>query len=139
MTDAQTTTTTAPVLIKKPVTSADFRNNAEFAHAAVVKATDAYNVAVAAFNRAQELENVGAGTRITFNEGKGEKAEVLTGQVITRLESGAYQVLVQFVGAAAKLVVVKPADIVHVTADTTISEVAPVEPSEGELDTSHVG
>lgn len=134
MSEVQTTAATVLTQIKKPVTSADYRNNAEFAHAVVTKATEAYNVAVAAFNRAQELENVGAGTRITFNSGKGEKAEVLTGQVITRLDNGNYQVLVQFVGAPAKLVDVKPAEILHVTADTAISEVAPEPTPESDAD-----
>lgn len=102
-------------LVKKPVTVADFKNNAEFYHAAALKATATYNEALTSYNRAVELENVGAGTVITFNEGKGEKAEVLTGSVITRLAAG-YQVLVQYVGAAARLLVVKPADIVNVAA-----------------------
>lgn len=111
-------------LIKRPVTSADFKANAEYFHAAAIKANEAYNVAAAAFNRAQELENVGSGTQITFNFGKGEKAEVLTGQVIIRLDNGNYQVLVQFVGAPAKLVDVKPADILHIIAEQTDEEKA---------------
>lgn len=102
----------AQTLIKKPVTAADFRNNAEVLHAVVITATENYNAAVAAFNKAVELENVGAGSIVTFNEGKGDKAEVLSGQVITKLESGEYQVLVQFVGGPAKLSTVKPAAIV---------------------------
>ena len=117
MSEAQTSAVVL-TLIKRPVTSADFKANAEFYHAAAVKANEAYNVAAAAFNRAQELENVVAGTQITFNEGKGEKAEVLTGKVITRLDNGTYQVLVQYVGAPARLVIVKPVDIVHITVDT---------------------
>lgn len=111
MSEAQATTLT---LIRKPVTAADFKHNAEFHHAVVVKATDAYNVAVGEYNRAVELENVTAGVNVTFNEGKGEKAEQLSGQVITRLDTGAYQVLVQYVGGPAKLSVVKPVDIVAI-------------------------
>lgn len=121
MSEAQTAAVVL-TLIKRPVTSADFKANAEFYHAAAVKANEAYNVAAAAFNRAQELENVIAGTQVTFNEGKGEKAEVLTGKVITRLDTGAYQVLVQYVGAPARLVIVKPADIVHITVETEAVE-----------------
>lgn len=121
MSEAQATT-----LIRKPLTAADFKHNAEFHHAAVVKATDAYNVAVGEYNRAVELENVTAGVNVTFNEGKGEKAEQLSGQVVTRLETGAYQVLVQFVGGPAKLSVVKPADIVaiHKPVVEQVSELA---------------
>lgn len=110
MPEAQTATT----LIRKPVSAADFKQNAEVLHAAVVKATEAYNAAVLEYNRAVELENITAGIQITFNEGKGEKAETLTGQVITRLDNGTYQVLVQFVGGPAKLSVVKPADVVAI-------------------------
>lgn len=111
---SQAQTATVATLIRKPVSAADFKNNAEVLHAAVVKATDAYNVAVQDYNRAVELENITSGIQITFNEGKGEKAEVFTGQVITRLDNGTYQVLVQFVGGPAKLSVVKPVDIVAV-------------------------
>jgi len=83
-------------------------------HAAVVKATDAYNVAVQEYNRAVELENITSGISITFNEGKGDKAETLSGRVITRLDNGTYQVLVEFVGGPAKLSTVKPADVVAI-------------------------
>ena len=106
--------TTAATLIRKPVTAADFKQNAEVLHAAVVKATDAYNVAVQEYNRAVELENITSGISITFNEGKGDKAETLSGRVITRLDNGTYQVLVEFVGGPAKLSTVKPADVVAI-------------------------
>ena len=111
---SQAQTATVATLIRKPVSAADFKQNAEVLHAAVVKATDAYNVAVQEYNRAVELENITSGIQITFNEGKGEKAETLTGQVITRLDNGTYQVLVQFVGGPAKLSVVKPVDVVAI-------------------------
>lgn len=111
---SQAQTTTVATLIRKPVSAADFKQNAAVLHAAVVKATDAYNVAVQDYNRAVELENITSGIQITFNEGKGEKAETLTGQVITRLDNGTYQVLVQFVGGPAKLSVVKPVDVVAI-------------------------
>lgn len=111
MSEAQATTLT---LIRKPVTAADFKQNAEFHHAAVVKATDAYNVAVGEYNRAVSLENITAGVNVSFNEGKGETATVTSGQVITRLENGQYQVLVQYVGGPAKLSTVKPVDIVAI-------------------------
>ena len=39
------------------------------------------------YNRAMELENITSGISITFNEGKGEKAETLSGRVITRLDN----------------------------------------------------
>lgn len=107
-------TTTVATLIRKPVTAADFKQNAEVLHAAVVKATDAYNVAVQEYNRAVELENITSGISITFNEGKGDKAETLSGRVITRLDNGTYQVLVEFVGGPAKLSTVKPADVVAI-------------------------
>lgn len=106
--------TTVATLIRKPVTAADFKQNAEVLHAAVVKATDAYNVAVQEYNRAVELENITSGISITFNEGKGDKAETLSGRVITRLDNGTYQVLVEFVGGPAKLSTVKPADVVAI-------------------------
>lgn len=99
-------------LIKKPVTAADFLNNAEVLRVIAIAATERYNEAVAAHNKAIELENVGAGSVVTFSEGKGDKAEVLSGQVITKLESGEYQVLVQFVGGPAKLSTVKPSAII---------------------------
>lgn len=111
MSEVQTTVAT---LIRKPVTAADFKHNAEVLHAAVVKATDAYNVAVQEYNRAVELENITSGISITFNEGKGDKAETLSGRVITRLDNGTYQVLVEFVGGPAKLSTVKPADVVAI-------------------------
>lgn len=111
MSEVQTTVAT---LIRKPVTAADFKQNAEVLHAAVVKATDAYNVAVREYNRAVELENITSGISITFNEGKGDKAETLSGRVITRLDNGTYQVLVEFVGGPAKLSTVKPADVVAI-------------------------
>lgn len=111
MSEVQTTVAT---LIRKPVTAADFKQNAEVLHAAVVKATDAYNVAVQEYNRAVELENITSGISITFNEGKGDKAETLSGRVITRLDNGTYQVLVEFVGGPAKLSTVKPADVVAI-------------------------
>lgn len=111
---SQAQTATVATLIRKPVSAADFKQNAEVLHAAVVKATDAYNVAVQDYNRAVELENITSGIQITFNEGKGAKAETLTGQVITRLDNGTYQVLVQFVGGPAKLSVVKPVDVVAI-------------------------
>ena len=111
MSEVQTTTAT---LIRKPVTAADFKQNAEVLHAAVVKATDAYNVAVQEYNRTVELENITSGISITFNEGKGDKAETLSGRVITRLDNGTYQVLVEFVGGPAKLSTVKPADVVAI-------------------------
>lgn len=104
-------TTAVATLIRKPVSAADFKQNAEVLHAAVVKATDAYNVAVQEYNRAVELENITSGISITFNEGKGDKAETLSGRVITRLDNGTYQVLVEFVGGPAKLSTVKPADV----------------------------
>lgn len=107
-------TTAIATLIRKPVTAADFKHNAEVLHAAVVKATDAYNVAVQEYNRAVELENITSGISITFNEGKGDKAETLSGRVITRLDNGTYQVLVEFVGGPAKLSTVKPADVVAI-------------------------
>lgn len=107
-------TTAVATLIRKPVTAADFKQNAEVLHAAVVKATDAYNVAVQEYNRAVELENITSGISITFNEGKGDKAETLSGRVITRLDNGTYQVLVEFVGGPAKLSTVKPADVVAI-------------------------
>lgn len=109
MSEVQTTVAT---LIRKPVSAADFKQNAEVLHAAAVKATDAYNVAVQEYNRAVELENITSGISITFNEGKGDKAETLSGRVITRLDNGTYQVLVEFVGGPAKLSTVKPADVV---------------------------
>lgn len=102
----------AATLIKKPVTAADFLNNAEVLRVIAIAATERYNEAVAAHNKAIELENVGAGSVVTFSEGKGDKAEVLSGQVITKLESGEYQVLVQFVGGPAKLSTVKPSAII---------------------------
>lgn len=111
MSEVQTTVAT---LIRKPVSAADFKQNAEVLHAAVVKATDAYNVAVQEYNRAVELENITSGISITFNEGKGDKAETLSGRVITRLDNGTYQVLVEFVGGPAKLSTVKPADVVAI-------------------------
>ena len=107
-------TTAVATLIRKPVSAADFKQNAEVLHAAVVKATDAYNVAVQEYNRAVELENITSGISITFNEGKGDKAETLSGRVITRLDNGTYQVLVEFVGGPAKLSTVKPADVVAI-------------------------
>ena len=60
-------TTAVATLIRKPVTAADFKQNAEVLHAAAVKATDAYNVAVQEYNRAVELENITSGISITFN------------------------------------------------------------------------
>lgn len=113
---SQAQTATVATLIRKPVSAADFKQNAEVLHAAVVKATDAYNAAVLEYNRAVELENITSGIQITFNEGKGEKVATLSGQVITRLDNGTYQVLVQFVGGPAKLSVVKPADVVAIHA-----------------------
>ena len=107
-------TTTVATLIRKPVSAADFKQNAEVMHATAVKATDAYNVAVQDYNRAVELENITSGISITFNEGKGDKAETLSGRVITRLDNGTYQVLVEFVGGPAKLSTVKPADVVAI-------------------------
>lgn len=107
-------TTAVATLIRKPVSAADFKQNAEVLHAAAVKATDAYNVAVQDYNRAVELENITSGISITFNEGKGDKAETLSGRVITRLDNGTYQVLVEFVGGPAKLSTVKPADVVAI-------------------------
>ena len=111
---SQAQTATVATLIRKPVSAADFKQNAEVLHAAVVKATDAYNVAVQEYNRAVELENITSGIGITFNEGKGDKAETLSGRVITRLDNGTYQVLVEFVGGPAKLSTVKPADVVAI-------------------------
>lgn len=107
-------TTAVATLIRKPVSAADFKQNAEVLHAAAVKATDAYNVAVQEYNRAVELENITSGISITFNEGKGDKAATLSGRVITRLDNGTYQVLVEFVGGPAKLSTVKPADVVAI-------------------------
>ena len=111
---SQAQTATVATLIRKPVSAADFKQNAEVLHAAVVRATDAYNVAVQDYNRAVELENITSGISITFNEGKGDKAETLSGRVITRLDNGTYQVLVEFVGGPAKLSTVKPADVVAI-------------------------
>ena len=102
------------MLFRSPVTAADFKNNAEVLHALALTATANYNDAVAAYNRALELENIVPGITVTFNEGKGEKAETLSGRVITKLDTGAYQVLVQFVGQPAKLSNVKPADVVAI-------------------------
>lgn len=113
MSQAQAAVTVA-TLIRKPVSAADFKQNAEVLHAAAVRATDVYNAAMQDYNRAMELENITSGVSITFNEGKGEKAETLSGRVITRLDSGAYQVLVEFVGGPAKLCTVKPADVVAI-------------------------
>jgi hypothetical protein len=117
----------ALTLNRKPVTAADFLNNAQFYHAGVTAATEQYNVAVAAYNKAVQLENVGAGVTVTFNEGKGDKAETLSGQVITKLVNGDYQVLVQFVGGPAKLSTVKPAAIVAVHAQGQATTEAPAE------------
>lgn len=107
-------TTAVATLIRKPVTAADFKQNAEVLHAIAVKATASYNDAVLEYNRAVELENITSGISITFNEGKGDKAETLSGRVITRLDNGTYQVLVEFVGGPAKLSTVKPADVVAI-------------------------
>lgn len=107
-------TTAVKTLNRKPVTAADFKNNAEVLHALALTATTNYNDAVAAYNRALELENITAGVSITFNEGKGDKAETLSGRVVTRLDNGTYQVLVEFVGGPAKLSTVKPADVVAI-------------------------
>ena len=112
MSEVQTTAVKA--LNRKPVTAADFKNNAEVLHALALTATANYNDTVAAYNRALELENIVPGITVTFNEGKGEKAETLSGRVITKLDTGAYQVLVQFVGQPAKLSNVKPADVVAI-------------------------
>lgn len=122
--------TTAAVLTlnKKPVTAADFKQNAEFHFAAATTATERYNEALGLYQHAVSLENIGTDTVISFNEGKGDKAETLTGRVITKLETGAYQVLVQFVGAPAKLSTVKPADVVAIVPGPAVGE--PVEPIE---------
>lgn len=135
MSEVQTTVAT---LIRKPVSAADFKQNAEVLHAAAVKATDAYNVAVQDYNRAVELENITNGISITFTEGKGDKAETLSGRVITRLDNGTYQVLVEFVGGPAKLSTVKPADVVAIHKPTP-EPVAELSPAEQAGDTSHVG
>lgn len=137
MSEVQTTATVKTVF-RKPVTAADFKHNAEVLHAAVVKATDAYNVAVQEYNRAVELENITSGISITFNEGKGDKAETLSGRVITRLDNGTYQVLVEFVGGPAKLSTVKPADVVAIHKPTP-EPAAELSPAEQAGDTSHVG
>lgn len=130
MSQIETTTAVAVLtLIKKPVTSADFKNNAEFLHAAAVKANAVYNDALSAYQRAVELESVGAGTTVTFNEGKGEKAEVLTGQVLAKLEDGKYQVLVQYVGAPAKLLNVKPSDLISIPKPAAPAEEAVEQPA----------
>lgn len=122
--------TAVATLIRKPVTAADFKQNAEVLHAAVVKATDAYNVAVQDYNRAVELENITSGISISFNEGKGDKAEILSGRVITRLENGTYQVLVEFVGGPAKLSTVKPADVVAIHKPQVEQVTGDVQPAE---------
>lgn len=144
MTNAiETTTATVLTLIKRPVTSADFKNNAEFLFTAATKASVQYNEALAAYQRSVELEGVGAGTSVTFNEGKGDKAEVLVGQVLAKLEDGKYQILVQFAGAPAKLLNVKPSDLIAINKPAAA---APVEPElhdgdagGGTNDVSHVG
>ena len=125
-------------LNRKPVTAADFKQNAEVLHALALTATANYNEACAAYNRALELENITSGVSITFNEGKGEKAEVLSGRVITRLDNGTYQVLVEFVGGPAKLSTVKPADVVAIHKPEPV-QVADLSPAELAGDTSHVG
>ena len=56
-------TTAVATLIRKPVTAADFKNNAEVLHALALTATANYNDAVAAYNRALELENIVPGDR----------------------------------------------------------------------------
>lgn len=115
MSQIETTTAVAVLtLVKKPTTPADYKNNAEFYYAAATKATAQYNEALAAYHRAEELAGVGAGVTVTFNEGKGDKAEVLSGQVLAKLEDGRLQVLVQFVGAPAKLLNVKHADLIAI-------------------------
>jgi hypothetical protein len=108
MSEAQTAALT---LVRKPVTSADFKQNAEFYFAAANKATVVYNDALAAYQHSVKLESVGTGTDIVFNEGKGDTAQVLSGKVLARLEDGKYQVLIQFVGEKARLIEVKPSDI----------------------------
>lgn len=122
----ETTTATVLTLVKRPVSAADYKNNAEFLHAAAVKASEVYNDALAAYQRAVELEGVGAGTNVTFNEGKGDKAEVLTGQVLAKLDDGKYQILVQYVGAPAKLLSVKPSDLIAINkqADEVVEQPA---------------
>ena len=115
MSQIETTTAVAVLtLIKRPATSADFKNNAEYLFGVASKAHENYNEALAAYQRSVELENITSGVSITFNEGKGDKAEVLSGRVITRLANGTYQVLVEFVGNPAKLSTVKPADVVAI-------------------------
>lgn len=110
----------ALTLVRKPVTVEDFKQNAEFYYAAAVKATEVYNEANAAFIRAQELSAVSVGVEVIFNEGKGEAKEVLTGKVLARLEDGKLQVLVQFVGAPAKLLNVKPSDLIRIKTDDAV-------------------
>lgn len=115
MSQIETTTAVATIaLIKKPATVADFKNNAEFYHAAALKAQTVYNEALTQYQRAVELDGVAAGVVVVFNQGAGEKAETLSGTVLARLEDGKYQILVQYVGQPAKLLNVKPQDLVSI-------------------------
>ena len=122
----ETTTATAVLtLVKKPATVADFRNNAEFYREAAVKAGAVYEQALQAYQKAEQLAGVGAGTSVTFNEGKGEKAEVLTGQVLAKLEDGKYQILVQYAGGApARLLNVKQQDLIAIN-EPAVEQPAP--------------
>lgn len=117
MTNVNTTTETTTAatlgakLIKKPASVEDFRNNVVFHHNALAKLTEVYNEAVAALHTAERLSSLVAGDVITFDHGKGEKAEVLSGEVIS-VVAGVYQVLVRFSDSApAKLLDVKASAI----------------------------
>ncbi|UKH49130.1 hypothetical protein vBPaeS1_14 [Pseudomonas phage vB_Pae_S1] len=118
MTNVNTTTTETAAaatlgakLIKKPATVEDFRNNVIFHHTALTKLTEVYNEAVVALQTAERLSSLVAGDVITFDHGKGEKAEVLSGEVIS-VVAGVYQVLVRFSDSApAKLLDVKASAI----------------------------
>uniref|UniRef100_A0AAU0N4V4 Tail fibers protein n=1 Tax=Pseudomonas phage vB_PaPhi_Mx1 TaxID=3079664 RepID=A0AAU0N4V4_9CAUD len=110
-TTAATEATLGAKLVKKPATVEDFRNNVIFHHTALTKLTEVYNEAVVALQTAERLSSLVAGDVITFDHGKGEKAEVLSGEVIS-VVAGVYQVLVRFSDSApAKLLDVKASAI----------------------------
>ncbi|WVX90888.1 hypothetical protein [Pseudomonas phage PJNP013] len=127
MTNTTTTETTVATvlgakLVKKPATVEDFRNNVVFHHNALTKLTETYNEAVAALQTAERLSSLVAGDVITFDHGKGEKAEVLSGEVIS-VVAGVYQVLVRFSDSApAKLLDVKAGAIRAVQAPAASAE-----------------
>ncbi|WEM34106.1 hypothetical protein [Pseudomonas phage JB10] len=127
MTNVNTATTATEAtlgakLIKKPATVEDFRNNVVFHHNALAKLTEVYNESVLALHTAERLSSLVAGDVITFDHGKGEKAEVLSGEVIS-VVAGVYQVLVRFSDSApAKLLDVKASAIRAVQAPANSAE-----------------